>query len=99
MRIFAQLGQCIHFLGLRDSNKGPLFCHVDSMPLTKYQFGSVTSRALGALGLHGGRFGMHLFRIGVVSTTAVLSYTANQIRDIGRWWSTAHKRYVKKVTV
>lgn len=39
------------FLAVRVIKGGPLLCHHDGAPLTKYQFWAITSRALEVLGL------------------------------------------------
>lgn len=37
-----------NFMGCRGTGEGPLFCHKGRDPLTKFQFWSVTTKALGS---------------------------------------------------
>lgn len=83
------------FLAKRGEKDGQLFAHIDGSPLTKFQFWSLTSRALGRAGWVGWKFGTHSFRIGAASTAAALGYSQEQIRGVGRWASKAYLGYVR----
>lgn len=75
------------FLIIRDPLPGTLFCHSDGSPLTKFQFWSVTSKALDVLGLQGVKFATHSFRIVAASTAAALDMSSDDIQKNGRWRS------------
>ncbi|XP_054852797.1 uncharacterized protein LOC129341561 isoform X1 [Eublepharis macularius] len=83
------------YLEKRGDGEGLLFRHCDESPLTRYQFWSVTGRALAKLGLEGFKFGTHSFRIGAASTAAAMGYTDAAIRRVGRWRSAAYRGYVR----
>lgn len=72
------------YLALRGQGDGCLFIHEDGTPLTKFQFWSVTRRALDGLGLSGCQFGSHSFRIGAATTAATMGYTRSDVQWIGR---------------
>ncbi|XP_067323198.1 integrase/recombinase xerD homolog [Anolis sagrei] len=85
------------FRVMRGSTSGYFFCHHDGGPLTKYQFWSITDKALKLLGLGHLKFGTHSFRIGAASTAANLGYATERIKSLGRWKSDAYKGYVRPV--
>ncbi|KAJ7332422.1 hypothetical protein JRQ81_014602 [Phrynocephalus forsythii] len=85
----------VEYVALRGEGDGPLFRHADGGPLTKFQFWSLTQRALEKLGLEGMKFGTHSFRIGVASTAAALGYGPREIQSLGWWASASFKTYVR----
>lgn len=85
------------FLKHHDTSPGPLFCHRDGSPLTKYQFGAVMSKALKGAGISGWKFGTHSFRTGAASTAAALGYSEEQIICVGCRSSRAYKAYVRQL--
>ncbi|XP_067323426.1 integrase/recombinase xerD homolog isoform X2 [Anolis sagrei] len=87
------------YVGHRGNKPGPLFIHGDGAPLTKYQFWTVTSKALEALGIKGQKFGTHSFRIGAASAAAAIGYDAAKIKALGRWKSGTYRTYVRPVTL
>lgn len=85
------------YSGVHGEGDGLLFLHSNGSPLTKYQFWTVTSKALEALGLWGMRFCTHSFRIRAASTAAAMGYSVPSIQAIGRWSSGAYLRYVHPI--
>ncbi|XP_067323906.1 uncharacterized protein [Anolis sagrei] len=85
------------FITIRGSTPGYFFCHQHGGPLTKYQFWTLTAKALKLLGLGHLKFGTHSFRIGAASTAANLGYDSVSIKTLGRWRSEAYKGYVRPV--
>lgn len=83
-----------HLLAVRGQEAGYLFIHWDGTPLTKFQFWSVTRRALDRIGLSGCQFGTHSFQIGAASTATAMGYHRADIESIGRWQSPCYKGYV-----
>uniref|UniRef100_A0ABM5GIP4 Uncharacterized protein isoform X2 n=1 Tax=Pogona vitticeps TaxID=103695 RepID=A0ABM5GIP4_9SAUR len=82
---------------LRGTEKGYFFQHKDGKPLTKYQFWSLTDRALKNIGIGNMRFGTHSFRIGAASTAALLGYDAGKIKRLGRWSSGCFRKYIRQL--
>ncbi|XP_067324594.1 integrase/recombinase xerD homolog [Anolis sagrei] len=87
------------FMANRGAACGYFFIHKSGFPLTKYQFWTLTNKALKLLGLQQHKFGTHSFRIGAASTAARLGYGAEKIKSLGRWKSDAYKGYVRPVSV
>ena len=85
------------FMSFRGAGDGYFFQHADKSPLTKYQFWRLTDMALERLGVKNMRFGTHSFRIGAASTAAVLGYSIEQIKQIGRWSSDCYHKYVRQI--
>ncbi|XP_067320652.1 uncharacterized protein [Anolis sagrei] len=86
------------FTALRGGEKGYLFSHQDGKPLTKYQFWTITAKALDMLGLGHLKFGTHSFRIGAATAAAEMGYGDDEIKAIGRWRSGAFRGYVRSVS-
>lgn len=101
LQIPAQLGglcpvqAVMQFIGLRPAVSGPLFCHANGRPLTRYQFKAVLHRALGHAGLPPTQFGTHSFRIGAATTAALNGASANDIQKMGRWNSNIFCSYIR----
>lgn len=89
----------MEFLAITVNDEGPLLYHADGtlLTMTKYPFWSVTSKALGALGLKSMKFGIHLFHIGAVSTAAAIRYPTVRIQKKERWRLAGFRRYVSQV--
>ena len=82
---------------IRGMEGGYFFQHKDGSPLTKYQFWKLTDMALEKVGVKNTRFGTHSFRIGAASTAVAMGYTAEQIKQLGRWSSNCYRRYVRQL--
>ena len=82
---------------LRGNVGGDLFCQKDGLPLTQYQFWTVTSQGVKKAGIVGWKFGTHSFRISAASTAAALGYCEDQIKKLGRWSSCRFKTYVRSL--
>ncbi|XP_041464258.1 uncharacterized protein LOC121415177 isoform X1 [Lytechinus variegatus] len=94
------LGGCpvvamIRFLDLRRKNSGPLFCHINGLPLTRYQFGAVVKKALRSTGADIDQYGTHSFRIGAATTAALNGVPPDKIKEMGRWQSETYRSYVR----
>ncbi|XP_067326779.1 integrase/recombinase xerD homolog [Anolis sagrei] len=87
------------YIAARKPSQGYFFCHQDGSPLTRYQFWTITSKALKALGLPQHKFGTHSFRIGAASTASGLGYGSETIKSLGRWKSNAYKSYVRPCSI
>ena len=56
------------YLGLRQNHPGPLYCHFDGSPVTRYQFSAVLNKALKFIGVDTSFIRTHSFRIGAASS-------------------------------
>ena len=83
------------FLEIRPAIPGPLFCHVNGSPLTRYQFVTILDKSIKALGLNQQRFKSHSFRIGAASSAALLGIPDDQIQRAGRWKTATFKNYIR----
>lgn len=89
----------LEFLKRRPQVDGPLFCHLNGKPLTRYQFTSVLKKCLNNLRLDYGKFTSHSFRIGAATAAAMSGYDVETIKRAGRWRSEAYRVYLKKEDV
>jgi len=83
------------FLQIRPNLEGPLFCHFDGTPLTRYQFSALLKRSLSTLGLRNSRLTSHSFRIGRATSFAIEGLSDDEIKRLGRWESNAYLRYIR----
>ncbi len=74
---------------------GPLFLHFDLSPLTRGQFSSVLKRTLEVLGISNKNYMPHSFRIGKATQCAIDGLPDDQIKQLGRWKSSAYLRYIR----
>ena len=84
------------FLQLRPAANGPLFCHANGSPLTRYQFATVLRKTLYNAGIPARHYGTHSFRIGAATTAAINGVPPKEIQRIGRWRSEAFRSYIRK---
>lgn len=84
------------FLRLRDrvSRTGPLLAHLNTKPLTKYQFQAVLQKSLQFIGVSG-HFRSHSFRIGMATELAKMGLSDSEIKAKGRWRSAAYLSYIR----
>lgn len=87
------------YLKVRPPLPGPLFCHFNGDPLTRYQFAVLLSRTLNVAGIKGSKYKAHSFRIGAATAFSMAGYSEEKIKEIGRWKSTAFKSYVRPSSV
>lgn len=83
------------FLKSRPQFQGPLFCHFDGKPLTRYQVVSVLKRAITYLGIDENRYSSHSFRIGAATSLSMQGISDDDIMKAGRWKSSAYKGYIR----
>lgn len=82
------------YLRRRPKVAGPLFCHFDGKPLTRYQFSSVLQTAIKLISPHLQGFRSHSFRIGAATRAAQLGWPIEKIKEAGRWASEAYRTYI-----
>ena len=75
---------------------GPLFCHFNGQPLTRFQFSSVLAKVIKCLGI---KQVVHLnsFRIGATTLACQQNISDQDIQAMGRWSasSSVFKRYIR----
>jgi hypothetical protein len=72
------------FLTERPLIPGPVFCHCDGRPLTRYQFVSVLKKVLERVGVEHKHYSSHLFRIGCATSLSILGLSDDVIMKLGR---------------
>ena len=71
-----------------------LLTHLNTKPLTKYQFQAVLQKALQFIGVPG-HFRSHSFRIGMATELAKMGLSESEIKAKGRWRSSAYLSYIR----
>jgi site-specific recombinase XerD len=79
----------------RGSYSGPLFCHFDKTPLSRYQFNAVLKKALAYLNIPAQGYQNHSFRIGMATALCTDRRSDEEIKRMGRWKSSAFQGYIR----
>lgn len=87
------------YLQIRPRVDGPLFCHFNGEPLTRYQFSAILIKTLNLARVGGGNYKAHSFRIGAATALSMAGYSDDKVKEVGRWKSTAFKSYVRPHSV
>lgn len=88
------------YLEIRPRVDGPLFCHFNGEPLTRYQFSAILMKTLNLAGEGGGgNYKAHSFRIGAATALSMAGYSDDKVKEVGRWKSTAFKSDVRPHSV
>ena len=82
------------YLSVRPQSSGPLFCHSNSQPLTRYQFSAILKKSLGIFDPRLRNYSSHSFRLGAATTASRMGWPAEKIKEMGRWSSNAYKAYI-----
>ena len=83
------------YIQLRGNLPGPLFCFPCGLPLNQSTFNSLFKRSLNFLNLNPKLYLPHSFRIGAATHAARSGLPAAEIQHLGRWNSSAFKRYIR----
>ena len=83
------------YIAERPSINGPLFCHFNGKPMSRYQLVSVLNKALKVLGIDASGYKSHSFRIGAASLAAAQNISNEEIMKLGRWKSNTFKSYIR----
>ena len=83
------------YLQLRGSVQGPFFCTPSLDPIQPTQFSSILSKTVSFNRLDQHNLKPHSFRIGAATLAAILGYSDSQIQAMGRWKSSAFKKYIR----
>lgn len=100
LKIQASSGHCPvsslqTYVCVRPSVHGPLFVFADKSAVSASYFSDVLRRCVQAAGLPINSYKPHSFRIGGATMAAQKGYTAVQIAEMGRWKSSAFKKYIR----
>lgn len=83
------------YVSLRPMYNGPLFCHLNSSPLSYYQFSSILKQSLNFAGLDASLYNTHSFRIGA-ATQSYMDGLSNEVLQVrGRWSSKCYRNYIR----
>jgi integrase len=85
------------YLAVRPKSGGSLFCHVNGLPLTRYQFSAILNKCLRMINPGLECYTAHSFRLGAASWAAKVGWSTDQIKLAGRWASEVYKVYIQKV--
>lgn len=85
----------IDYMQIRPKISGPLYCHFDGKPITRYQFSAVMGKALAVLGYNSKLYTTHSFRIGAATAAAEKGLSDEEIKLAGRWKSSAFQTYIR----
>lgn len=83
------------FLACRPTGSDQLFCHSNCLPMTRYQFTAVLTKALNYVNIPPENFKSHSMRLGAATSCSLNSVPSEQIQAMGRWTSTCYKSYIR----
>ena len=94
-KITCAVTNMVEYLKVRPAVSGPLLCHFDGAPLTRYQFSAVLTKTLNLGGIVASNFKAHSFSIGAATALSMAGYSDEKIKEAGRWKSSAYKSYIR----
>ena len=83
------------FLTVRGTVQGPLYAFANATPVSRNFFCNHLTKTLKYAGLDPDKYKGHSFRIGAATASADSGLSETQIQTMGRWKSSAFKRYVR----
>ena len=83
------------YLTVRPTKDGPSLCHFNGSPLTRFQFSSMLTKSLKYAGIESSKYKAHSFRIGAATALSMAGYPIDEIKNLGRWKSTAYKSSIR----
>ncbi|XP_062608427.1 uncharacterized protein LOC134270246 isoform X2 [Saccostrea cucullata] len=86
------------FQKMRQKTQGSQFLvHFNSKPITQYQFSAMLNKCLNFLNIQTASFKSHSFRIGGATQLYIRGLSETQIKERGRWNSSAYKSYIRPI--
>lgn len=79
----------------RPLGQAQFFCHSNRTPMTRSQFSGVLKKAIKRIGLPNSQYQTHSFRIGRATNLAMRGVSAENIKKLGRWQSSAYGSYIR----
>ena len=100
LKIQASFGNCPvsslqTYVCVRPTVPGPLFVFADKSAVSASYFSDVLRRCVLAAGLPINSYKPHSFRVGGATMAAQKGYSEVQIAEMGRWKSSAFKKYIR----
>ena len=89
------VGLLSEYIAVRGSRPGPLFVHTDGSAVAREFFTTELQKALQFCKLDPTRYKSHSFRSGAASLAAAKGVSDAQIRQFGRWKSSAFLKYIR----
>lgn len=83
------------YCAIRPATASPFFIFRDGTPLTREKLVAAVRNALSQLGISTAHYSGHSFRVGAATTAAHSGLSADTIKMLGRWESSAYERYVR----
>lgn len=83
------------FVCMRGSEEGPLFIFLDGTFVSRSFFSEKLRQCLVFCGYDTKVYKGHSFRIGAASTAASMGMSESMIQEMGRWKSSAFKKYIR----
>ena len=84
----------IKYANVQTPNGGQFFIKVDGTPISSGDLANMLHRLLEFLNLPHQHFKPHSLRIGGSSHLHLLGVPVHKIKEIGRWFSDAFKKYI-----
>ena len=88
------VGALQKYLGLRGKRPCPLFLNPSKHPVQSIVFTNILKRVVVLSGLSSNQYKPHSFRIGATTWAHSLNMSDSKIQSLGRWRSTAYKKYI-----
>ena len=85
----------VNFLGVRPKTPGQLFVQLNKTPVTRSTFANFLKVCLHLSGLQSMHYNTHSFRIGRATQLAADNASAETIKAVGRWKSSAYVKYIR----
>lgn len=85
--------------GHERQKKGAFFLNVKHKPVTRTSIASVLHQCLAMITTEPKSYNTHSFRIGKITDLATSGSTLLQVRNVGRFHSTAFQAYIKPTIV
>ena len=82
------------YTSIRSLRSEQFFCHSNGLPLTRYQFSTILSKACRHAGLSSNHL-THSFRIGRATDLALQGFSGDKIKQMGRWASNTYTCYIR----
>ena len=87
----------LRYLKMRPGSGEAFFCSYGSLPLTRHEFSAMIKRCMSHGDMLAAKFSSHSLRIGAATTAPMAGCSDAQIQHMGRWASSAHRRYIDMV--
>ena len=87
------------YLVMRGTQPGPLFISREGLPVSSKQFAATLRECIICLGLDPNKYTSHAFRIGGTCYAHQNNFSDTQLKQLGRWNSSAYTKYIRGPTL